>query len=123
MILHRAIYTPGHSKDHLCFYLNEERALFSGDCVLGETSVEFEDLGSYTSSLKKLINIQPPVQLIYPGHGPVVHNGMDRIAAYIEHRQQRNEQIVKALEAKRGAAMTAEQLVAAIYTVNALNIT
>jgi glyoxylase-like metal-dependent hydrolase (beta-lactamase superfamily II) len=95
----RAIYTPGHASDHLCYYLEEENAVFTGDVVLaGSTTVipaEDGDLLDYMSSLKRLQQLG--VRRIYPAHGPVVEDGPALIAEYIEHRLMRERQILEVL--------------------------
>lgn len=110
----KAIFTPGHAKDHLCFYLPEEDSLFSGDNVLGETSAHFEDLYSYMSSLRRILELKP--RTIYPAHGPVIKNGTEGIQRYIEHRQKRNQQILDCLRnSPNSSSLSVEELVASIY--------
>jgi len=92
----RAIHTPGHTTDHLCYWLEEEQALFAGDTILGQGTTEFEDLHDYLNSLKLILNLSP--KKIYPGHGPVVENPREIIEYYLSHRQQRNDQILAALK-------------------------
>ena len=69
-----AIYTPGHASDHLCYYLEEERALFTGDLILGGSTTVIPpddgDLGDYLASLRRVLQLD--VQRIYPAHGPVL---------------------------------------------------
>jgi glyoxylase-like metal-dependent hydrolase (beta-lactamase superfamily II) len=93
------VYTPGHASDHLCYYLPEEKALFSGDMVLsGSTSVipaADGDLLDYMSSLRRLQSMD--VRRIYSAHGPVIEDGPGRIAEYIAHRLMRERQILQAL--------------------------
>ena len=93
------LHTPGHASDHLCYYLPEEKAVFTGDVVLsGSTTVipaEDGDLLDYMNSLKRLQDLG--VRRIYPAHGPVVEDGPALIAEYIEHRLLRERQILEAL--------------------------
>ena len=95
----RAIHTPGHAEDHLCFILEEEGSLFSGDNVLGVGTTVIPgrggDLKSYLNSLDRLLEEKPGV--IYPAHGPRIDDGVAKIREYIEHRLERERQIVAAL--------------------------
>jgi len=111
----RALFTPGHASDHLCFLLEEENALFSGDNVLGVgTTViptEGGDLGDYLASLERLLALRPG--RIYPAHGPCIEDGPAKLREYLAHRRLREEQILAGLAA--GPARVAE-LVERIYT-------
>lgn len=71
------------------------------------------------NSLKKILDVKPDV--IYPGHGPVVKNGVDRIRLYIDHRNKRNEQILDALKNSK-EPLDPEQLVKLIYEVMFLTL-
>ena len=97
----RAVHTPGHAEDHLCFVLEEERALFSGDNVLGIGTTVIPgrggDLLDYMHSLDRLLAEEPTV--IYPAHGPKIEDGSGKIREYIAHRLEREKQILEALAA------------------------
>jgi len=112
----RALHAPGHARDHLCFWLEEERALFSGDNVLGVgTTVipsEGGDLLDYLGSLERLLGEAP--RRIYPAHGPVIEDGVAKLREYLDHRAQRERQILGALRAS-GAPALVPELVARIY--------
>jgi glyoxylase-like metal-dependent hydrolase (beta-lactamase superfamily II) len=98
----RGIHAPGHAPDHLNFMLEEERALFSGDNVLGiGTTVipaESGDLADYLRSLDLLLAEKPT--RIYPAHGPVIGDGVAKLREYIAHRAERELQILAALAAR-----------------------
>jgi ribonuclease/clavin/mitogillin len=95
----RAVHTPGHAEDHLCFVLEEEGALFSGDNVLGIGTTVIPDRGGdladYMRSLERLLAQKPNV--IYPAHGPPIPDGGAKIRDYIAHRKEREQQILAAL--------------------------
>ena len=95
----RAVHTPGHAEDHLCFVLEEEQTLFSGDNVLGVGTTVIPgrggDLAAYLRSLERLLDEQP--NAIYPAHGPRIADGRGKIREYIAHRLEREEQILSAL--------------------------
>jgi ribonuclease/clavin/mitogillin len=96
----RAIFTPGHAPDHLCYYLVEEKALFTGDVVLGAGTTiipdETGDLGQYMDSLHRLLELD--VEKIYPAHGPVIRNAKQKISEYIAHRELRERQVLAAVQ-------------------------
>ncbi|KAJ5679796.1 hypothetical protein N7462_008040 [Penicillium macrosclerotiorum] len=90
-----ALHTPGHTVDHMAFVLEEEDAMFTGDNVLGHGTAVFEDLKVYLSSLNRM---RDRVQgRGYPGHGAVIENTTARVAEYIQHRQQREDEVLRVL--------------------------
>jgi endoribonuclease LACTB2 len=93
----QALFTPGHEVDHVSYYLQDERILFTGDCILGASSTTVRDLFDYMESLRLLARYQHDT--ICPGHGPVVPppRGAELVRWYIEHRQQREQQVLAAL--------------------------
>jgi glyoxylase-like metal-dependent hydrolase (beta-lactamase superfamily II) len=108
------VHTPGHASDHLCYYLPEERALFSGDLILnGSTSVIPDgdgDLGLYMDSLRRVQALG--LRKIYPAHGPVIEDGPGKIEEYIAHRLLREKQIMEAIG---GGARTIPEVVKIVY--------
>jgi glyoxylase-like metal-dependent hydrolase (beta-lactamase superfamily II) len=108
------VYTPGHASDHLCYYLEEEKALFTGDVVLGGSTTVIPaddgDLTDYMDSLRRLQGLD--VQRIYPAHGPVIDNPAALLQEYIDHRLERERQILEALAEGR---VTIPAMVEKIY--------
>ena len=111
-----ALHTPGHSPDHLCYLLEEERMLFSGDTVIDGSTVVIAppdgDMAAYLASLERLSARRLRLRTLAPGHGHLIDDPAARLAGYISHRLEREAAILAALEA--GAA-TVDQLVDAVY--------
>jgi len=105
------LHTPGHSPGHICLYLEAEGLLFSGDHIVGISTVVVEDMVAYLSSLKKLLNYR--VEGICPAHGPFMTEGQDKIKEYYEHRLERERQIIESL--RRFGPLTPYQLMLKVY--------
>ncbi len=110
----RALHTPGHRFDHLCFLLEDSDALFAGDLVAGVGTVVIAppdgDMADYMASLRRLRDL--PVRTILPGHGPPIDAPRQRLDEYIAHRTAREAQVLATLaDGPRAVAA----LVAAIY--------
>jgi glyoxylase-like metal-dependent hydrolase (beta-lactamase superfamily II) len=112
-----ALHTPGHASNHLCYLLNEERLLFSGDHIMqGSTVVIIPpdgDMAQYLASLERLKGLRPRLRAIAPGHGHVIDDPIGVIDEYVAHRLQREQQVVDALRAHGSAAIP--ELVTDIY--------
>jgi len=96
------IDTPGHTYHHLCYRFGD--GLFTGDHIMGGSSVIVEHMSEYLESLEKLRGIG--VTMLYPGHGEPMEDPDEVIDWYVEHRLERERQIVGALE--RGARSIGE---------------
>ncbi len=109
-----ALTSPGHSEDHLAFWLETARILFAGDTILGQgTSLVAPPEGNMAEYMQTLERLRAlDARLIAPGHGPIVTNPGAKIDEYVLHRLQREAQIVRALQ--RGPE-TVDNLVATIY--------
>jgi len=94
-----ALHTPGHISNHLCFGVREEKALFSGDHVMGwSTSVISPpdgDMKSYMNSLRKLLPRDD--QVFIPTHGAEIRDPQNFVKAYMAHREDRERQIMACL--------------------------
>ena len=89
------VYTPGHTSNHICYQLREERALFTGDHVMGwSTSIVSPpdgDMKSYMASLRRLLERDDAVY--WPTHGPAIARPKPHVEAFIAHRLEREEEI------------------------------
>ena len=110
-----ALHLPGHAPDHLGFWHAETRTLFGGDLVLRGTTVYIPagaggDLTAYLASLERVLALEPA--RIFPAHGPIVEEPARLLRAYLDHRRERETQIIDAL---RGGACDPDAIVARIY--------
>ena len=108
----QVLATPGHSVDSLCYYLEEEGVLFTGDTLLGSSTTTVWNLGHYRRSLERLLQL-PNLKVICPGHGKIVHDPRERLQSYVDHRGMRERQIVAALE--DGPPLSSWDLTLALY--------
>ncbi len=92
----QVMVTPGHSVDSVCYYLEDEGVLFTGDTLLGIGTTTVWDLASYMTSLDQLLAL-PNLTVICPGHGPLVHDPRERLQGYVAHRTMREQQIIGVL--------------------------
>ncbi|OAR23556.1 MBL fold metallo-hydrolase [Streptomyces sp. ERV7] len=110
--------TPGHTADSLCFHLPADRAVLTGDTVLGRgtTVVAHPDgrLGDYLDSLRRLrsLAVDDGVHTVLPGHGPVLDDAQGAIEFYLAHRAHRLAQVETAVE---NGHTTAADVVARVY--------
>jgi glyoxylase-like metal-dependent hydrolase (beta-lactamase superfamily II) len=112
-----ALHTPGHAPNHLCFWLDEERALFTGDHVLNGTTTVVNperggDMVQYLASLDRLRKLKR-VARICPGHGDVIDDATAVLDEYVAHRKMRERQILKLLKDK---PRTIPKIVSTLYT-------
>lgn len=112
----RAIHTPGHASNHVCFLLEESRLLFSGDHVLdGVTPVILPpdgDMAAYIESLQRLKTYEP--KAIAPGHGRVLDDPIGNIDRVIEHRGKREAKVLGVLNTLQRA--TLDELLPKVYS-------
>ena len=108
------VFTPGHTSNHMCYALREENALFTGDHVMGWSTTVVTppdgDMAQYMASVKKLMARDDAI--LYPTHGAPVTDPKPFLAAYLEHRLDREKQIVACI---RDGLTTIPQMVARMY--------
>ncbi len=112
----QVLHCPGHTVDSTSLVFPADRSLLTGDTVLGQGSAVFEDLGDYLASLQKMLDASDKYDTLNPGHGPVVPDGPKTIRMYIDHRLEREAQIVALLRtAPSGGAWTTWTITLKVY--------
>jgi len=117
----RVVGTPGHSSDSLSFVMPAERAVLTGDTVLGRgtTVVAHPDgkLGAYLDSLERLHALAEAqeVDVVWPGHGPALDDALGVLDHYLAHRKERLDQVREALRVL-GPSASGREVVEHIYT-------
>ncbi|KAG6016304.1 hypothetical protein E4U43_003913 [Claviceps pusilla] len=112
----RALHVPGHSDDHMCFILEEEQAMFTGDNVLGHGTSAVEDLGTFMASLQRMHDQRCLTG--YSAHGIVIADLPGKISAELASKWRREKQVLQALarvRQRRQKSIGVEDLVTEIY--------
>lgn len=111
----RAVHTPGHASNHLCYHLGEERMLLSGDHIMDGSTVVIRppdgDMTDYLASLEKVRALR--LRSIAPGHGRLIEDPAAVIDWYVAHRLEREAKVLAALAAHGPA--TVDDLVPLVY--------
>ncbi|MGH8325445.1 MAG: MBL fold metallo-hydrolase [Steroidobacteraceae bacterium] len=111
----RVIHTPGHASNHLCFLLEEERILFTGDHIIQGSTVVIDppdgDMGAYLRSLESLL--REPLDHLAPGHGTLIPRPHEAIRGLIQHRLRREAKVLGALPRQHPADL--HTLVKSVY--------
>lgn len=111
----RAIHTPGHASNHICYLLEEEKLLFTGDHVMQLSTVVINppdgDMAAYLASLRALAGLD--LEWLAPGHGFLMAQPQRAIEAIVAHRLKREAKVVAALRALGPA--DADTLLARVY--------
>jgi glyoxylase-like metal-dependent hydrolase (beta-lactamase superfamily II) len=110
-----AVHTPGHASNHLCYLLEEEHVLFSGDHIMQGSTVVIRppdgDMATYLDSLAAVRAIR--LKAIAPGHGRLIEDPKTAIDDYVEHRHAREAQILELVHAS--SSVKIDELVETIY--------
>ena len=110
----RVIHTPGHASNHLCYLLEQERLLFTGDHVIQGSTVVIDppdgDMAAYLASLERLLD--EPLECLAPGHGALIPEPRAALTALIRHRRARE---AKTLMAVRTGPADLRSLLARVY--------
>ncbi|RYP10920.1 hypothetical protein DL764_000356 [Monosporascus ibericus] len=117
----RAVHAPGHSHDHMCFILEEDDAMFTGDNVLGHGTAAVEQLSTWMDSLNIIKSHDN--QIGYPAHGAVITNLPAKVESELGSKTRREAQILRALArngacvgaGRRKTSFTIKQLVTAMH--------
>ncbi len=108
------VFTPGHTSNHMCYALREEKALFTGDHVMGWSTTVVTppdgDMAAYMASLRKLLARDD--ETLWPTHGGPVRDPKPFVQAYIDHRLEREAQILACL---RDSVSSIPDMVARMY--------
>ena len=111
----RAIHTPGHASNHLCYLIEDSRMLFTGDHVMQGSTVVINppdgDMRQYLASLERLL--AEDLAILAPGHGYLIGSPRKEIRRLIAHRMGREKKVLAALEKLRAASL--EELLPLVY--------
>ncbi len=107
-------HTPGHTRGHLCFWLEEHGSLIAGDLISALSTIVIDppegDMGDYLASLEAMMKLQP--RLLFPSHGPVILDAMGKLEEFHSHRLERERQV---LSLWRGGERDTAAMVRSIY--------
>jgi glyoxylase-like metal-dependent hydrolase (beta-lactamase superfamily II) len=111
----RAVHTPGHASNHLCYLLEGERWLFTGDHVMQGSTVVISppdgDMVAYLKSLERLLALD--LAALAPGHGRIIDKPHDEVRRLVAHRLKREKKVVTAFARKNPA--TLDELLPLVY--------
>ena len=111
----RVIHTPGHAGNHLCYLLEQERMLFTGDHVMQGSTVVINppdgDMRAYLQSLRELMQLD--LDWLAPGHGFLMAQPRRAMQHIVDHRLKREALVLRAVEAR--PAQTLDELLAVVY--------